>query len=176
MHADSHKWMEWAAHSYCRGDGTERVLDVGALDVNGSYRDIFVVDDWKAGVLVASYTGADIVAGKNVDLVMTEYRIPVDNHSYDVVISGNTIEHVRMFWLWAKELARVLKPGGLMILAAPARGWGVHRHPVDCWRIFEDGMRVLLDDWLGFEVLEVLTKTNVETADVYGIARKPSGE
>ena len=39
-----------------------------------------------------------------------EYSFPVPDNTYDVVLSGNVIEHVRKIWLWMSEVARVCKP------------------------------------------------------------------
>ncbi len=168
MHASSLKLMEYCLHAYCKGDGSERVLDVGSLDVNGTFRALFAVTPDKPGLDVKNYTGADIVSGLNVDIVMGEYSIPVQDGCFDVIISGNVVEHVKLFWLWAEELKRVLSPGGILILGVPSPAIGTHRYPVDCWRFLEDGMRTLLADWLKLDVLEVVAKG----VDIFGVARK----
>ena len=47
---------------------------------------------------------------------------PLEDDSYDAVISGQMLEHNAFFWLTFLEMARVLKMGGLMIHIAPSRG------------------------------------------------------
>ena len=127
-----------------------RILDVGSQDVNGSYRDIFNLPDWK-------YIGLDIVPGKNVDVVPTDpynWNMFYDN-SFDVVISGQAFEHIEFFWLTMKEMSRVLKPGGLLYLTAPSAGHE-HKFPVDCWRFFSDGF-VALAKWANLIIISVKT-------------------
>lgn len=79
-----------------------------------------------------------------------EYHVPVEDDAYDIVLSGNVIEHVKKIWVWIKEVARVCKPGGTVITINPI-SWPFHENPVDCWRIYPDGMRTLYDE-AGLEV------------------------
>ncbi len=74
-----------------------------------------------------------------------EYHFPIPADSYDVVLSGQVIEHVRKVWVWMKEVARVCRPGGLVVTINPV-SWPYHEAPVDCWRIYPEGMRALCDD------------------------------
>lgn len=124
-----------------------RVLDVGSQGINGTYKDLFSFE----GV---EYVGMDAEAGPNVDLVP---RDPYDwteleDDSFDVIVSGQTLEHVEFPWLTMVQIARKLKPGGLACLIAPSRG-REHRYPVDCYRYLPDGMRALAK-WCGLAVME----------------------
>jgi SAM-dependent methyltransferase len=87
-----------------------------------------------------SYTGVDIQAGPNVDVVMQKpYRIPIASNSQDLVISGQAFEHIPFPFASFLEIARVLRPGGHVFLTAPSRG---QRHYVyDLWRYYPDSMR-----------------------------------
>jgi SAM-dependent methyltransferase len=100
-------------------------------------------------------TGVDIAPGRNVDLLMKKpYRVPMKSNSADLVISGQAFEHIPFFWASLMEIARVLKPNGLVFLTAPSRG---HVHTlVDCWRYYPDGMRAMAS-FAGLTVLEVST-------------------
>lgn len=112
-----------------------RVVDVGAMDVNGSYRPLF--DGWE-------YVGVDIAEGKNVDIVMTdEYSIPLPDKWADLVISGQCIEHVRNPFKLVAEMARILS--GALILVAPHHQ-RIHRYPIDTFRYNPDGMRALIEE------------------------------
>ena len=84
-------------------------------------------------------------------LATAEYSFPVPSDAYDVVISGQVIEHVRKIWRWFPELARICRPGGVVITINPV-SWHYHEAPVDCWRIYPEGMKALADD-AGLEVL-----------------------
>lgn len=116
---------------------TKLVLDVGSQDINGSYRELVEGRGWR-------YVGLDIQEGKNVDVVAVPYHYPFTDGAFDVVISGSTAEHVAHPWLWFPELARILKPGGLLAVLT-CHSFPEHRYPVDCWRFMEDGLRVLFD-------------------------------
>lgn len=158
MHTSSMDLMAEFARKYI-GHMPMRVLDVGSCDICGSYRDIF--RDHR-------YIGLDLEPGKNVDMIGGLYRYPAPDNSFDVVISGQTIEHVRDLHRWITELARVLAPCGLCCVIGP-NTFPEHRHPVDCWRIFPDGMRFLLEEVAGLTVLECRS----EGIDTIGVARKP---
>lgn len=105
-------------------------------------------------------------AGPNVDIVISDpYNWGLPSSSYDVIISGQCLEHVEMPWLWIKEAERVCKPGGFMILIAP---WscGQHRYPVDCWRILPDGMNVLLTKCANMSLLHCEIAGETDTVAV----------
>lgn len=111
-------------------------IDIGAYDVNGSYRTLFDSPKWR-------YTGVDLEQGPGVDVVLSSpYRFPFASRSVDVIVSGQAFEHVEYFWMSWLEMIRVLKPGGLIFLIAPSRG-PEHRYPQDCWRFYPDGYRAL---------------------------------
>jgi len=74
-----------------------------------------------------------------------EYSFPIQDNTYDIVISANVIEHVRKPWIWLPELVRVTKPGGTVITVNPV-SWVYHEDPVDCWRIYPEGMKSLYED------------------------------
>ncbi|HVC41414.1 MAG TPA: methyltransferase domain-containing protein [Candidatus Saccharimonadales bacterium] len=75
----------------------------------------------------------------------SEYEIEAPDATFDIVVSGQVIEHVRKPWLWLRELARVCRPGGLVLTVNPV-SWPYHEAPIDCWRIYPEGMRALCED------------------------------
>lgn len=83
-------------------------------------------------------------------LMPSEYEIPVEDGSFDVVVSGQVAEHVRELWTWMREIARIVKPGGRVITISPI-SWPYHEAPIDCWRIYPEGMRAV-SEWAGLEV------------------------
>lgn len=126
-----------------------RVLDIGGADVNGSYRRLFASGE-------ADYLTADIDAADGVDIVLNDpYRIPEPDASFDVVISGQMLEHCEFFWLSFQEMMRLVRPDGFLFLIAPSAG-PIHRYPVDCYRFYPDAYHalakysgcVLVDLWL----------------------------
>jgi len=74
-----------------------------------------------------------------------EYHFSLPDDMFDVVLSGQVLEHVRKPWVWMKEVARVCKPGGIVITINPV-SWPYHEAPVDCWRIYPEGHRALAED------------------------------
>jgi SAM-dependent methyltransferase len=128
--------------------GLLNIADIGSQDVNGSYRPLFDRPHWH-------YTGVDMAPGKNVDVVLGNVYDwqELQSASFDVVISGQALEHVEYFWITIMEIRRIMKPGALCCLIAPSAG-PEHRYPVDCWRIYPDGFRALAR-YAGLAVLEV---------------------
>ena len=155
--------MGYFVNKYLDPNKELRILDVGSYDQNGSYRNYFFNPKWK-------YEGCDIAMGPNVDFVMDPYSINKDGEVYDVVISGQTMEHVEYFWVWIEELTRVLKKGGLIIIIAPGGG-PIHNAPIDCWRFHPDGMEALAR-WADLESLETFIDENSEWRDCFLIAKK----
>lgn len=149
MHKSSYQHMQRLVSAYLRPDQEIHALDIGAVDVNGSYRTLFDQPSWR-------YTGVDLDAGRGVDVVLkSPYHLPFASGSIDVIVSGQAFEHIEHFWMTWLEMQRVLRAGGLVFLIAPSRG-PEHRYPQDCWRFYPDGYRALAK--LGdFELIEVHT-------------------
>jgi SAM-dependent methyltransferase len=59
--------------------------------------------------------------------------LPFASGSFDVVFSHEVIEHVEDDRLAARELVRVLRPGGRLVLFCPNRGWPFEQHGI-YWR------------------------------------------
>ena len=162
--------------SFPRRDGVTRLLEVGSKSYDGqpSYRSL-ITEDW------IDYTGLDLEAGLNVDLVPKSGFVwpEIADGSFDVVISGQTFEHNPYFWVTMAEISRVLSPGGLACIIAPG-AVGVHRFPVDCWRFYPDSWAPLCA-LTGLDPLEVFFEPDdlaIEVVDGHVrdclvIARKP---
>jgi SAM-dependent methyltransferase len=95
-----------------------KVLDVGSLDINGSNRDLF--DD------TCEYTGIDVAEGKNVDVVSIAHEFDAPDETYDVVISTECFEHDPFFGLTLRNIARMLKRGGLFVFTCATTGRPEH--------------------------------------------------
>jgi len=149
MHEESKQYMDDAFRTHA-GDRTPgRVLDVGAGAKPGFHRRLWQGRGW-------TYHGLDLAQGPNVDVQLDDpWIFPIEDASYDAVISGQMLEHNEFFWLTFLEMARVLKMGGLMIHIAPSRGLE-HRDPQDCWRFYRDGMTALAK-WAGLDCVEATT-------------------
>lgn len=153
MHQSSLEKMGSFREQYLSSKEGERlhILDLGSMDINGSYRLLFENPGW-------TYQGIDMAAGQNVNIVLQSpycwREIPSD--CADVLISGQAFEHIEFFWITILEIARVLKPGGLCCLIAPSSGFQ-HRYPLDCWRFYPDGFSALTR-FARLDLLEVSTQ------------------
>ena len=72
------------------------------------------------------------------------------------------MEHVPDLHAFAAEVTRICLPGGLLCMIAP-HTWVEHQHPVDCWRIFPDGMRWLFRE---LEILECRQGSEIDTKTI----------
>ena len=151
MHQSAHDHMKRLVAEYLQPGVHYRVVDLGSRASGRqtmTHRDLFREHS-------CTIVGIDVTPGRNVDLLMKKpYRIPMKSNSADVVISGQAFEHIPFFWASVLEIARVLKPNGLVFLTAPSRG---HVHTsIDCWRFYPDGMRAMAS-FAGLTVREAHT-------------------
>lgn len=94
-----------------------KVLDCGSLDVNGSLKDLFTESE---------YTGVDIAAGKNVDIVSYIKDVPYENESFDTVISGEMLEHDSTWKESLQKMYDLTKKGGLVAISCAGEGRREH--------------------------------------------------
>ncbi len=83
-------------------------------------------------------------ANNRVKLTKDPYSYPFKDETFEVILSANVLEHVAEPWRWLQELQRLIKPGGIIVIISPL-SWPFHEAPVDCWRIYPDGMRSLIN-------------------------------
>lgn len=148
MHQSSLKNMKIACEKISIFSKTNlNVLDVGGRDLNQdrSYYSLFQH-------ITKSYHIADIAPGEMVTHLMTDmYTIPAESNYYDLIVSGQTIEHVKNPFKLVLEMKRVLKKDSFIILIAPSAG---PRHDIiDCWRIMDDGFKAIAED-VGLEIID----------------------
>ncbi|MDA8239464.1 MAG: glycosyltransferase [Nitrospiraceae bacterium] len=127
------------------------ILDVGGCEAEGGYEKLFSDNS------LFVYARLAFRRSPGIDYVPQNPNawVEMEDESYDVIISGQEFEHMEFPWLAIREMTRVLKKNGLICIVAPSRG-PEHRHPVDCWRYYPDGLRALAK-WAGLEVLEAKT-------------------
>src|ERR1700722_4203071 len=118
---------------------SSRVLEIGPDASPSSYQSL--VNDRTITWETTDIASRDGITYPNA----SEYSFPVPDEGYDVVLTGQVIEHVKKIWVWIRELDRVCKKGGYVIIINPV-SWPFHEVPVDCWRIYPDGMKALLED------------------------------
>lgn len=114
------------------------VLDAGAGEGKFAFRfssQRYVSLDLGIGDEAWNYTGLDVIG----DLHLMPFRAA----SFDACINVVTLEHVREPGIVVAELARVLKPGGRLLLIAPHE-WEEHQQPHDFYRYTRYGLEYLL--------------------------------
>jgi len=157
MHTSSLLNMQSFVDKYLAPMGRSlKIADIGSQVVEGqvgegSYKKCFGRENWE-------YVGCDMVPGNNVDIV---FKNPyawdeIKNGTFDVVVSGQALEHVEYIWVTVMEMERILKEGGLCCLIVPSSGYA-HMYPIDCWRFLEGGLAALAK-WARMDIIEVFTQ------------------
>ena len=141
--------IERAVEAFAAGlpDGA-RVLDAGAGE--GQYarrfaRQRYVGVDLGVGDTSWDYGGLEAIADLSA--------LPFASGSFDACINVVTLEHVREPALALREMGRVLKPRGSLLLVVPHE-WEVHQAPHDYFRFTAHGVRYLLEG-AGFTDLRI---------------------
>jgi len=118
------RWVREQLAALPRGS---RVLDIGAGAA--PYQSALAHCEYRtqdfAALLPEQLRGGSYT---QVDYVCDAAAIPVADASFDVILSTEMLEHVPDPIQVAKEIGRILKPGGRLILTAPL-GSGIHQEP-----------------------------------------------
>lgn len=142
--------IEHAVRSFSAGlpDGS-RVLDAGAGE--GQYAQLFSRH---------RYVGVDLGIGdqswsySRLEAIADLSALPFAEGSFDACLNIVTLEHVRDPARVVSEMARVLRPGGSLLLATPLE-WEEHQQPHDFFRYTRYGIGHLLESCgLGLTTIE----------------------
>jgi SAM-dependent methyltransferase len=109
---------------------------INVLDVGGRiqpYRSLI-------GPKARSYFGLDLQFEGTVDVVASAECIPIRTESLDLVLCNDVLQYVLDPPAAMREMHRVLKPGGQLILST--RGQYPEHHD-ELWRFLPDGLRHL---------------------------------
>lgn len=136
-----------------------RVLELGA-GLN-PYAEL-----WHSGSIVT--LDHDISRGPAV--AGDAHALPFAVGCFDSVVASQVLEHLHSPWIATLELARVLRPGGCLLLSVPFL-FMVHAAPSDFFRFTEFGLRRLFED--DFEI-DVLRAYGGRLGVVYDAAFAPS--
>jgi SAM-dependent methyltransferase len=117
-----------------------------------------------------SYVGCDIHKGIGVDRVENLNCLTLEDKVAGTVLCFETLEHVENPFMAIKEMHRILKPGGLIIISS-VFNFPIHNHPKDYWRFTPECFRFLMAPW--FEEIEIGYDGNKEHPfGVFGRGRK----
>ncbi|MCC6563698.1 class I SAM-dependent methyltransferase [Candidatus Uhrbacteria bacterium] len=99
--------------------------------------------------LGANCINVDLYAFPNVHVLAQGNRLPFKNGCFDAVVCDQVLEHVADPYGVARELMRVLKPGGLAYVGVPFV-FPLHPSPKDYARWSFDGLEALLPGCASF--------------------------
>lgn len=139
-----------------------KTLEVGSMNVNGSVR----------GLFKGSYVGVDMREGDGVDMVARASELPFDKGEFECVVCTEMLEHDPEPWRSVPEMARVLAPGGRLILTTRGIGFPLHEHPSDYWRFTAEGVARLIE-LAGLELIDIRPDPQPDHPGVFALARKP---
>jgi SAM-dependent methyltransferase len=141
-----------------------RVLEVGALDVNGSIRPAI------EAMCPAAYVALDQQPGRGVDVLDTAENLVArfGPASFDVVVSAEMLEHAANWQQALIAMVNVLAPGGQLALTTRSPGFPYHPFPVDCWRFTPILMKAVVDA-LGLTMASVVEDPEAPGVFVTGI-------
>lgn len=93
------------------------------------------------------YLMADFQDGQDVDVVADAHELTerFDEHSFDVLIAVAILEHLQRPWVAVPEMAKVLRPGGVMYLDTH-QTFPIHGYPNDYFRFSTAALRTLAED------------------------------
>jgi hypothetical protein len=100
------------------------------------------------------FVGTDFDQGLDVDFVADLHFLSAacGRELFDGVISCSTLEHVKYPWLAAREIAAVLKLGGVLFIQTH-QTFPLHAYPYDYWRYTTDALRAIFNPLIGLETL-----------------------
>jgi SAM-dependent methyltransferase len=161
--------LEFVAKTVQRDDvAGKSVLEVGALDVNGSVRPHL------ESLRPSRYVGVDIVPGPCVDELcdVADLVQRFGRESFDLVVSTEMVEHVEDWRTAFEQMKLVLKPGGTLVLTTRSIGFPPHGHPYDFWRYQREDMETILADFSDVHVRP--DNPDGQWPGVFAYARKPT--
>lgn len=116
-HPEQLQFVDQVRRIFPRHFDGARVLEIGSLDINGTIRSRFVGCD---------YTGIDVAEGPGVDVVCQGQDYAGPDAAFDTVISCEVMEHNPHWVETFRNMARLCRPGGLVVMTCAS--WGRREH------------------------------------------------
>jgi 2-polyprenyl-3-methyl-5-hydroxy-6-metoxy-1,4-benzoquinol methylase len=128
-----------------------RILDIGAG--TGDFLSVAKNDGWQTVGVEPSDRAKAIAKNKGVSFV--EQTSELENHSFDVISMWHVLEHVPDLDKQIKELKRLLKPTGTLIIAVPnfksfdaehyGKFWAAFDVPIHFWHFSKTAIKLLFE-------------------------------
>jgi len=140
---------QWPRYLYDIGnrDGI-RILEVGSRGPAAT--------EFRGNMPRAEYVGFDYYEGMNVDVVGDVHKLHSyfgDGEQFDIVFSTACLEHFAMPWIAAREMVKMLKVGGILIIETHF-AYGSHSRPWHFFHFTDMGLRCLFPEAMGMECIE----------------------
>jgi len=128
-----------------------RILDVGAG--TGDFLSVAKNNGWQTIGVEPSEKAKEIAKNKGVSFV--DQTSELENHSFDVISMWHVLEHVPDLDKQIKELKRLLKPTGTLIIAVPnfksfdakhyGKFWAAYDVPIHFWHFSKTAIKLLFE-------------------------------
>ena len=128
-----------------------KILDIGAG--TGEFLSVAKNDGWETIGVEPSEKAKAIAKNKGVSFV--EETTELENHSFDVISMWHVLEHVPDLEKQIKELKRLLKPTGTLIIAVPnfksfdakhyGKFWAAYDVPIHFWHFSKTAVKLLFE-------------------------------
>jgi len=122
-----------AARPYLRG----RLLDVGC-----GRRPYALIYESLVDISIGTEVAFSPHGTAEADVICYADRPPFSNSCFDTILCTEVLEHTQQPFQVMQELARVLKPGGCLLLSTPFI-YPIHEAPHDYWRFTAHGLEAL---------------------------------
>jgi SAM-dependent methyltransferase len=144
----SHK--KWLKHLYEVGNKPGlRILEIGSREVTGK-------SEARKNFSNAAYVGFDFYPGNNVDVVGDAHKLSSyfnANEKFDIIYSSAVFEHLAMPWIVVREIAKLLKVGGIILIETHF-SYSSHGRPWHFFQYSDMALKVLFSPAMGFECIE----------------------
>ena len=128
-----------------------RILDIGAG--TGDFLFVAKKNGWETTGVEPSEKAKKIAKNKGVSFV--ENTSELENYSFDVITMWHVLEHVPNLDNQIKELKRLLKPNGSLIIAVPnfksfdakyyGKYWAAYDVPIHFWHFSKKSIKLLFE-------------------------------
>jgi SAM-dependent methyltransferase len=147
--APSVSHANWPRYLYSIGNKKGvTILEVGS---RGPY-----ATEYRNNLPLAEYIGFDYYPGLNVDVVGDVHKLSTyfnPGQQFDIVFSSACLEHFAMPWIAAREMVKMLKVGGTLIIETHF-AYGSHSRPWHFFHFTDMGLRCLFPKAMGMDCIE----------------------
>ena len=139
MRHEGRKWIEKTV----KGQEIQGpIIEMGAFRVPGQE----TLADLRPLFPGKQYIGCDQQPGPGVDRIENIEDINIADNTAGTILCIDTLEHVKNTFKACKEMFRILKYGGLIIISSVFL-FPIHNWPNDYWRFTPAAFELLLEDF-----------------------------